>query len=312
MRNYTDARIERVHCAMMNLLWPREGLPVQDFYDYWVGAHTQISSRLPRIHQYFQHQLDPFAGRLLPAITDVNQGFAPDELFYGDAEITFVTSDDLAVFAAALHPLMDDEQNVFRKTISYQALGGNSATLLDETLNDSPNGDFAPEKKFMLYLRRRTEVSVADFNRAIVDRIAPRLAADSHLCKVRYRLLEFYDNAKVTLLAPNVSNHEDPGSQYQASVEMAFPDAFARQEFGQSSVWTETSSDLAAVARTVHVQEVLRTFTVYNHGRITTAGLRTPMIAEQIRRFGAINQVNQEVTDLVLNEHTALDRATYR
>jgi hypothetical protein len=77
-------------------------------------------------------------------------------------------------------------------------------------------------------------------------------------------------------------------------------------------VWTATSSDLAAVARTVHVQEVLRTFTVYNHGRITTAGLRTPMIAEQIRRCGAINQVNQEVTDLVLNEHTALGRATYR
>ena len=312
MRSLTQARVEPVHCAMMNLLWPREGLSVQDFYDYWVGAHTQISSRLPRIHQYFQHQLDPFTGRLLPAITGVEQDFAPEELFYGDAEITFVTSEDLVQFAKALHPLMDDEQNVFRKTISYQALDANSATLLDETRDDSPNGDFGPEQKFMLYVRRRSDLPAAEFTRVITERIAPALAADARLCKVRYRLLEFYDNAKVTLLAPNVSNHEDPEFQYQASVEIVFPDTFARQEFGQGASWAEASRDLATVARTVHVQRVLRTFTVYNHGRITTAGLRTPMIADQIRRFGAINQVNAEVTDLIVNEHTALDRSTYR
>lgn len=294
-----------VHVAMMNLLWPRWGLPVQDFYDYWVGAHTQISSRLPGIHQYFQHQLDPDAGRLLPRIDGVVQEFGPGESFYGDAEITFRTAPDLDRFAASLNPLMQDEQNVFSKTISYQAIGGNSRTFLDRTADDSPNGDLGVNQKFMLYLRCRDDVPLEAFRSSVSTEIAPVIAASPGVAKARVRLLEPYDNAAVTLLAPNVSNWEDPADQYQGCIEMVFDDPVARQRFAYSADWARVADLLPAIARTVHPVQALRTFTVYNHGRITTAGLRTPLIADQIRRIGAVNQIGDEVVGLFSRQHTS-------
>jgi len=304
MTSRTDSR---VHVAMMNLLWPRDGLSVQDFYDYWVGAHTQISSRLPGIHQYFQHQLDPVAGRIFPRIPGAHQEFEPDEIFYGDAEITFVDADSLALFAAALNPLMQDEQNVFSKTISYQAIDDNSHTFLDRTPDDSPNGDLGAQQKFMLYIRRRDDVDLAAFRSELLATIGPALAAAPETAKVRIRLPEFYDNDAVTLLAPNVSNREAPERQYEACIELMFDDALGRQQFGYSDAWSRTAELLAAVSRTIHTQRALWTFTVYNHGRITTAGLRTPQIADQIKRLGALNQVGDEVLGLVMRQHTHLE-----
>lgn len=299
---------DAVHVAMMNLLWPRPGLPVQEFYDYWVGAHTQISSRLPGIHQYFQHQLDPEAGRLLPRLAGCNQEFSEDERFYGDAEITFVSPADLQDFAASLNPLMQDEQNVFSKTISYQAVGGNSRTLIDRTIDDSPNGDLGANQKFMLYLRKQHRLSLDEFRSIVLASAAPLLAEAPEVLKARVRLLDPYDNEAVTLLAPNVSNCEDPDRQYQGCIEIVFSDAIARQKFGCSGVWLSFAEILNDVSRTVHPMRALRTFTVYNHGRITTAGLRTPQIADQIRRMGAVNQVGDEVANLVLREHTQFSR----
>jgi len=294
-----------VHVAMMNLLWPRDGLPVQDFWDYWVGAHTQISSRLPAIHQYFQHQLDPDGGRLFPSLGDtVTHEYESDELFHGDAEITFLTPDDLARFAAALNPLMQDERNVFSKTISYQAKDRNTRTFKDATQDDSPNGDLGGEQKFMLYLRKRDDVELDEFRRTLIDDIGSALAALDTVLKVRIRLLEFYDNDAVTLLAPNVSNWEDPAKQYQGCIEIVFSGALARQEFALSTGWSAIAVRLAAVVRTVHRQQALRTFTVYNHGKVTLAGLRTPQMADQIKRLGAINQKGSEVISLILREHT--------
>ena len=293
-----------VHVAMMNLLWPRRGLPVQNFYDYWVGAHTQISSRLPGIHQYFQHQLDPVAGRSYPRSMQLSRGNEVIPGFYGDAEITFTTEQDLKRFADSLAPLMADEQNVFEKTISYQAVKENICTLKDESFDDSPNGDLGEAEKYLMYLKCDPSVAISDFRRVISDEVGPSLAASSDISKVRIRLLEFYDNDKVTLLAPNVSNYEEAKDQYQGCVEIMFTNAFARRKFGESEASTVTADKLLAICSEIDIMRALKTFTVYNHGSITTAGLRSPQMADQIRAIGAINQIDDSVRDLILKEHT--------
>lgn len=290
-----------VHVAMMNLLWPRTGLPRQFFYDYWSGAHTQISSRLPGIHQYFEHHLDAESGMLFPGAEKFVEGSRPHPGFFGDAEITFMTADDLAAFAAALAPLMDDEQNVFDKTISYQAKGENARTLVDRSLDDSPNGDLGDVEKYMLYLRRSGDV--AEFRTAIVE-IAAELAESDDIVKVRYRFPEYYDNDAVTLLAPNVSNYEHADDQVHASLEVVFTDALARRRFGATELSSRLTALISSICSDVYPTRVLRTFTVYNHGRITLAGLRTPQMAAQITAIGAINQVNEQTEQLMLREHT--------
>lgn len=199
----TDIRV-----AMMNLLWPRSGLPVQSFYDYWSGAHTQISSRLPGIHQYFQHHLDPELGQAFPGAGQWPATSNPG--FFGDAEITFASDQDLSIFAASLNPLMQDEQNVFNKTISYQAPGEFAVTLKDETDDDSPNGDLGQQEKFMIYVQARQSLALGDFRTALIDRIAEPLVGSDHVSKIRYRMVNAYENESVTLLAPNVDNYEAP------------------------------------------------------------------------------------------------------
>ena len=294
-----------VHVAMMNLLWPRTGLPRQVFYDYWSGAHTQISSRLPGIHQYFEHHLDAESGMLFPGAVQFTAGSRPHPGFFGDAEITFASAEDLAAFAGALAPLMEDEQNVFDKTISYQAKGEHARTLVDRSLDDSPNGDLGQLEKYMLYLRRAGDEEA--FRDQIVG-IAQELAEADDIVKVRYRFPQYYDNEAVTLLAPNVSNYEADGDQVHASLEVVFDDALARRRFGATELSGRLSELLGSACSDVYPTRVLRTFTVYNHGRITLAGLRTPQMAAQIAAIGAINQVDEQTEQLMLREHTFRSR----
>lgn len=291
-----------IHVAMMNLLWPRFGLPVSTFYDYWSGAHTQISSRLPGIHQYFQHHLDPDLGLAFPGVEQWPATSNPG--FFGDAEITFVSEKDLRQFAASLNPLMQDEQNVFHKTISYQAPGAFTATLRDESADDSPNGDLGDQQKFMLYLQADPSVTRDDFRAAFVERIARPLLGSNDVSKIRYRMVDFYDNDGVTLLAPNVDNFEAPENQFQACLELIFPDAIARRRFGGSTEQRAMSAALSELAVGVACMRAVSTFTVYNHGRITLAGLRTPQMAAQILALGATNQLDEENYRLMLGEHT--------
>ena len=291
-----------IHVAMMNLLWPRSGLPVQSFFDYWSGAHTQISSRLPGIHQYFQHHLDPEYGRAFPGSSEWPASSASG--FFGDAEITFASQENLSLFAANLNPLMKDEQNVFDKTISYQAPGRFTATLRDDSVDDSPNGYLGEQQKFMIYLQCDPSVPREQFRDSFLERVVRPLVDSEHLSKIRYRLVNFYDNEGVTLLAPNVDNFEAPENQFQACLELMFPSAVSRRRFTGSQVQKAMTTAVSEIAVGVSCMRAVSTFTVYNHGRITLAGLRTPQMAAQIMAFGATNQLDEENYHLMLSEHT--------
>lgn len=298
--------MNEIHVAMMNLLWPRQGLAVAAFHDYWSGAHTQISSRLPGIHQYFQHHLDLDLGRSFPGSGAWKQH--PNSGFRGDAEITFAEEIHLREFAASLSPLMQDEQNVFDKTISYQAPGQFTKTLRDDTADDSPNGDLGAVLKYMIYTKAAPSLDRDGFRAAFVERVSSPLAESPDISKVRHRLVNFYDNAAVTLLAPNVDNHERPENQFDASLEVVFADAFARRRFEGSEISSHVTAAISEICESTVCMRVLRTFTVYNHGRITLAGLRTPQMAAQIIALGATNQLDDENFRLILREHTFLRR----
>jgi hypothetical protein len=298
------AQPQSLHVAMMNLLWPRSGIDRQLFYDYWSGAHTQISSRLPGIHDYLQHHLDHEQGASFPFSAELPRQARTAPGFFGDAEITFATSEDLDSFAAALAPLMEDEQNVFDKTTSYLARGQHVQHHLERDLDPTPNGDLGVRQKFLLYLRKRDDVEIGDFRRSLAD-LGERLAESKALCRVRSRAVDIYENDKVTLLAPNVDNYEPLEQQYQAALEIVFYDALARRSFQESETWLVEA--LTAICAEVVPTRALRTFTVYANGSVTTAGLRTPQMAEQIARIGAINQVAAEVSTLMLSPHPQLD-----
>lgn len=298
-----SSRDAATHAAMMNLLYPKPGLPLELFWEYWSGGHTQISSRLPGIFQYFQHHLSWEAGLAWPEIEGLDRELPAAARFYGDAEITFLSENDLQRFTEALAPLMQDEQNVFRKTISYLALGGNATTLVDRIPEGSPNGDLAGVVKYIVYLQATAPTERDALRAALLDEVGPALAGSEHVLKVRLRIPEYYDNSKVRLSAPRVSNEASDEEQYQGAIEIAFTTPLELRRLVESEEWAQASGALAKVARAQHPLRVLRTYTVYNGGELTTAGLRTPAVAEQIRRLGAINQVDREVVELMIGRH---------
>lgn len=298
--------------ALMTLLRRRRGVPLGSFFEYWSGGHTQISSRLPGMHQYWQHHLDFEAGQTWPELDGVGRELAEADAFEGDAEVTFLQESDSARYFESLHPLMEDEQNVFAETVSYHARGLNARTYLDRIANDSPNGELHGIQKFMVYMQKRERVRAEDFRSAMHGRFAALVANSPHVLKLRLRLPEPYDNDAVVNLAPNVSNFKAPEKQYQACAEVAFASPIELRRFEASEPWKEAGTILAENLRAAHAFRALRTFTVYNHGRITTAGLRTPQVAEQIRCLGAVNQLEDEVLGLVLAAHVSDPRPKRR
>ncbi|WP_104190731.1 hypothetical protein [Cryobacterium sp. Y82] len=110
-----------VHVAMMNLLWARERIDQQRFYDYWSAAYTQIASRLPGIHQYFQHHVDYESGASYPHGAHFASGEAS---FFGDAEsLPLPPRCTCRIFQTRSAHSLQDEQNIVAKTISWAYWG---------------------------------------------------------------------------------------------------------------------------------------------------------------------------------------------
>jgi hypothetical protein len=289
--------------TMMNLLRRRRGVPSALFRAYWRGAHMQVAARLPGIYQYWQHHLSYAGGRAWPVVPGIDAALPSRLRFDGDAEMTFRIEDDLARYLATIGPLMDDEQNLFEETISYRAYGPNARTCFDELEDPSPTGD-SPGVRFLVYLKKTASVATDRF-RDRIGLLADTLAASEHVSRLRLRLVEDYDNNRVALEAPKVSNHKSVEDQYQGSIEIAFRDAIGLRRLADSASWSTATADLADFVRAAHAFRIAHTYTVYNHGSITLAGLRTPAVAAQITRLGATNQFTPEVMALLTDRHVA-------
>jgi EthD domain len=294
-----SGRDKTAFVTMMNLLRKRSGLSNDLFYSYWRDAHAQIASRLPGLYQYFTHHLDYEQGRLWPRADGVDHDLEEPKRWHGDAEMSFLSSDDFSTYLGSIAPLMNDEQNLFGEAISYLAAGDAAHTWWDELADPSPNGD-QTVLKFLVYLRCATGVDSRRF-REHVEELARALAATGHVARVRTRVVGAYDNSAVKLEAPNVSNYKAEEDQYQAGLEVAFhsPIELARL----ASSWPAVAGDHARYVQASHAYRILRTYTYWNHGRVTLAGLRTPTVADQIRRVGAVTQLDDDVVELLSREH---------
>jgi hypothetical protein len=85
---------------------------------------------------------------------------------------------------------------------------------------------------------------------------------------------------------------------------MAFHDPMAQGRYANAQIKKDLTAALRVLARCVEAHRAVSTFAVYNHGRITTAGLRTPQMAAQIAAIGAVNQESDETVKLMLDQHT--------
>ena len=276
----------------------RRAIPLDLFFAYWVNAHAaQIASRLPGIHDLWLHELSYEDGLVWPRVSGVDWALAEEDRFEGIPEPVFLSEAGVGEFLSGNAPLMDDEPNVFEETIAYSSLGENSKTLVDRT--DDARGE-AGVLKFLLFLQTRNGVESDVFREFVAATFAPALASSAHVLKVRRHLFEPYTDDYGGMDARGLSHSKPPDKQYQAAVEISVANALELGKLTRSDMWAELATALPDYAGGCHVFGVSVTHRLRRDGELTLDGLRTPMVADLIRRVGAASQLEPEVIDLVL------------
>ena len=243
----------------------KDGVALQDFYDYWLNAHVTLPPRFPGISSVWLHKTS-LADSLWPAVDGVSMRPDEEDTFDGVPEATFPTMDDLQAFIKASRVQMEDGINFLSQEIGYAGLGPNSTTVRDTT-DPAPDGTDT-HVRHLVFLRKRPEVSVADFRSWVDDALVPALAASDEVLKLRRHLFEELD---ITLDHPGVTMTKPMERQYQAMVEVVVGDEAAFARFVESAEYAAAAAELAKCAA-VHPARVQRCITTKHDGRITLAG----------------------------------------
>jgi hypothetical protein len=271
----------------------KDGLPLPDFYDYWLNAHVTMPARFPGISSIWLHVVS-FGRPAWPSLPGVSHRPDPAEEFHGVPEATFPTMADLELFQASSRLQMEDGINFLGEMIAYCSLGGNSATIVDKLDEAAPDGH-DDLLRHLLFLRRRLDVSVGEFRSFVTDTLAPAYAQAPEVLKLRRHLFE---PVEITLDHPGVAMSKPLDRQYQAALEVVMADSGALASFAASPAWTQTADGVIAHCSAVHAARVERCITTKYRGAITLAGVRGVAVADVIRRVGAQSQLAPEVSAL--------------
>jgi len=278
----------------------KEGMSLDDYYEYWLNAHVTLPARFPGIHSIWLHAVD-FTKQTWPVVDGVSSRPEPAYEFHGIPEATFPTMEDLGAFVGASRVQMEDGINFLSQQLAYASLGASTATLVDKT-EPAPDGHDGLVRH-VLFLTRNNAVPVEDFRTYVSETLAPALAAVPSVLKVKRHLFEPLD---VTLDHPGVLMTRPLSDQYQAAIEVVFGDAAALAAFAASALWTDLSAGIVANCVAVHAAPVFRCITTKHNGEITLAGVRGVAVADTIKRLGAKSQTEDDVSELFVNDLSAL------
>jgi hypothetical protein len=264
----------------------KEGMPLSDFYDYWLNAHVTMPPRFPGISSIWLHAVS-FDSQTWPRLPGVSHRPEPKDEFHGVPEATFPTMDDLAAFQGASRVQMEDGINFLSQMIAYCSFGANTATIVDRTGDPAPDGHDTMVRH-LLFLRRRPEVPVTELRSFVSDELAPAYAASLDVLKVRRHLFE-----EVEVARPRAWRCQTAGRQYQAALEVVADDAsLTRLVSSPSGSGRRTPSQPAAKACMLHA------WALHHHevrGRHHPGGVRGVAVADVIKRVSANSQLEADV-----------------
>lgn len=280
-------------------LWKRKGISLELFDDYWRNVHGPVCARLPGQYQYWQFHVAHNEGGIWPHIEGIDYNTPAEDQFDGIAELTFKTVADRQTWFQASTILMDDEHNLFRKAIGYNTNPGNSITYVDGIENATPNGLVGVEK-FHIMLKKANDVSVEEFRQYLKESFASEIVKSDLVLKLRIHLFEEVDNSRPD--AAGVSHSEQPEKNYQAALEIAFSNRLEMEKFFASEIYTTATKYQAKYLRQISTFPERTAFTFVYEGQITLAGQRSSTVAELITNIGAINQLQDDISILMLGK----------
>jgi EthD domain len=279
------------------LLWKRKGISLELFDDYWRNVHGPVCARLPGQYQYWQLHVAHNDGGLWPQISGIHYSTPDDAQFDGIAELTFRSEADRNTWFRAAAILMDDEHNLFRKAIGYNTSPGNSKTYIDGIPTGNPNGSQGILKLHVM-VRKADAASVSEFRRYLKETFAPAVASSDLALKFRLHLFEEVDATRPD--AAGVAHAEPHEENYQAAFEIAFANRLDMEKFFASGVYANAVRDQLRYIKQVAPFPERSAYTFVYGGEMTLAGQRSSTVAELIASVGAVNQLKDDITALML------------
>lgn len=295
--NYAGRDVEG-KVAFYVLLWKREGIPLDLFDNYWKDVHGPVCARLPGQHQYWQFHVAHSEGGLFPEINDSNGYFDPQDNFDGIAELTFKNEIDRNTWFTAAGILMDDERNLFKKAIGYTTSNGNSITYMDGIPDGKPNGVVGAVKYHTL-VKKQSHVTVENFRNYLRNIFAPAVSESSSVLKFRLHLFDTIDNSRPD--APGVIHSEAQGKEYDAAFEIAFANQLEREKFFASSEYKKAIQEAGQYIQLIRPFPERTAYTFVYDSKMTLAGERSSKVSELIASIGATNQLQSDITNLMLS-----------
>jgi hypothetical protein len=279
------------------LLWKRKGITLKMFDDYWRNVHGPVCARLPGQYQYWQFHVAHNEGGMWPTLDGIDYSCSESDQFDGIAELTFATVADRQTWFNAAAILMDDESNIFSKAIGYNTSLSNSQTYVDGILTGDPNGELGI-LKFHVMVKKTDGVSVEAFRKYMTDSFVATIVKSESLLKFRLHLFEEVDNSRPD--APGVIHVEPLEKQYQAAFEIAFSNPLEMTNFFASPEYTSTVNSQPKYIKQINTFPERTAYAFVYDGQMTLAGQRSSTVAELITNIGAINQLKENITSLML------------
>ena len=282
------SRDKRIGCQSYSVVRKLEGLPHEQFAQYWRDVHGPLCARLPGLGYYVQHH---FARDRWANLWPIPEGVRRMDLVLdGAVEIGFANESDEARFTQASPVLFGDEFNLFAHAVAYNLPQG-SQTLVDRQVDGVPNGPDALHR-FHLHLNGGSRAAF----RPWLSAWAALLAAASAVQKLRLHSPEPYDNAHPAPPSPHVDHHVADERKHIAVVELGFASPLDARTFFESAEYRATDTQQREALESVGIFPVTSIYTFIRDGEITTAGLRGSRPAQLIEEIGAANQTRADVT----------------
>ena len=279
------------------LLWMRRGISVQQFDTYWQDVHGPVCARLPAQRGYLQYHLSAYEGGVFPDIENVRFNVEPEDQCFGLAELVFSSADDRDAWFKASSILMDDEYNIFRKAIGYTTSIGHTKTVLNR-LSDSQSQDALLGQRFHVLVRKDDAFPLDDFRSYITDVLMHAIAKRDEVLRLRYHLFDALDYSRPD--ARGVEHVEANGKDYHAAFEISFANGFDRERFFSYDEFTRALHDGAYMIDMIKPCPERYAVTLVDENGMTTAGQRGFSVSQLVSTLGAFNQLNDDVSRLML------------
>jgi len=296
MPNYAD-RDKEATISLYFPLWKRHHVDVETFDSYWGNVHGPVCSRLPALYQYWQIRAYQNNGDIWNPIEGITTTSMPEENFDAIAELTFKSKDEIPTYLkAGMEYLGDDDPNFLRRDISYVTTPIN---YYDEIENPAPTWETEYDK-FHIMIRKKDDVSLQDFHQWMQVTFAPQLAKSAPVVKLRLNLM--LEAVKTRTDGEGVSYSQDPALDVQAAMEIGFRNRLALRTYLASDEYKSMTVEMAKYIKSFQPYPERSKATFVYNGSATLAGQRGLSGALAIEKLGAINQIRDNVTQLMLGK----------